>query len=183
MHLLQITFDDIGKIGPIVTAIGVILAYLTLRANHEWNRRNYASQMVSNWNKQTKPFIDDIEKIEPRIIDFKGGRLTQITQEYAHEIYFSKYSEESKEWKLRTRFIHLLNEFEHISAAYNNAVGDRKMIEESFKDILVKWGFVLMHFIDIYKSQRDNSNPWGPFHSLYNRWSSESPSPLRIKTG
>ncbi len=181
--ILLDTLDTISKLGPIVTAVTVIVGVFTLYANHEWNRRNFASQMISNWNKQTKPFIDDIEKIEPRIIDFKDGKLTQIAQDYAREIYFSKYSEDSKEWKLRTRFIHLLNEFEHIAAAYKNAVGDRKMIEESFKDIFVKWGFVLEHFISIYKKQRENDEPWGPFHDLYNRWVSQKPNPLRPKTG
>ena len=113
--------------------------------------------MISNWNKQTKSVIDDIEKIEPGIIDFgKDNKLTQITQKDAHEIYFSKYSENSREWKLRTRFIHLLNEFEHIAAAHKNGVGDRAMIEESFQDIFVKWGFVLEHFISIYQVQRGN---------------------------
>lgn len=182
MILLEATIlDFIGNLGPLVAAIAVIIAIITLRANHDWNRRNFASQMISNWNKQTKPVIDEIEKLEPRIIDFRRNRLTQITQEDAEKIYFSKYSEESREWKLRTRFIHLLNEFEHIAAAYKNAVGDRKMIEESFKDIYVKWGFVLDHFITTYKAERKNEYPWGPFHNLYDKWSTEKIDGARSK--
>jgi len=160
------------------------LATKTFADAHEWNRRNFASQMISNWNKQTKLVIDDIEKIEPGIIDFgKDNNLTQITQKDAESIYFSRYSEDSREWKLRTRFIHLLNEFESIAAAHKNAVGDRDMIEESFRDIFVKWGFVLLHFINIYKVQRGNETPWGPYHSLYETWCSKYPKSLRRQTG
>ena len=183
MILLEVPvwLEIVSKLGPFAAGLSVIVAAITLRANHEWNRRNFASQMVTNWNKQTKPVIDDIEKIEPRIIDFRNGRLTQITQDDAEKIYFSKYEADSKEWKLRTRFIHLLNEFEHIAAAYKNSVGDRGMIEESFKDILVKWGYVLEHFIHVYKKQRMNDKPWGPFHDLYNRWTREKPEILAPK--
>jgi hypothetical protein len=174
----------VGDLGPIVSTLSIIVAIMALRANHDWNRRHFASQMISNWNKQTKPFIDDIEMIEPGIIDFgKDNRITQITQREAHAIYYSNVSDDSKEWKLRTRFIHLLNELESIAAAYKNAVGDRQMIEESFRDIFVKWGFVLEHFINIYKEQRKNPKPWGPYHDLYDRWSHGQIEKLKNPTG
>ena len=175
--------DTIAKIGPLVAAIAVMVAAYTLYTNHDWNRRQFASQLISSWNKQTKPIIDDIEKIKPGIIDFRNGNLTQIDQKDAERIYSSKYTEDSDDWKLRTSFIHLLNEFEHIASAYMNAVGDRKMIEESFKDIFVKWGFVLQHFINVYKHQRGNKKPWGPFHDLYERWTKTEPNPPRPVTG
>jgi hypothetical protein len=67
-------------------------------------------------------------------------------------------------WILKSKFIDLLNELEHIASAYENRVGDPKMIEESFKNTFVKWGDVLVYFVDIYIAKRKNDTPWGPFH-------------------
>jgi hypothetical protein len=183
MIILQIGIKSIGDIGPLVTLIAVAVAYITLKANHDWNRRSFALQMGANWNKQTKSLIDDIETIMPGILKFgKDKRLKQINQEEAQKIFDSVYGENSKEWTLRTRFIHLLNEFEFIASAYTNKVGDQKIIEQSFKDIFIKWGFVLEHFINIYKEERNNRYPWGPFHSLYEKWTKENPQSWRRPT-
>lgn len=169
--------DIIGKLGPIFTFIAVVMAYVTLRDNHEWNRRNYAAQMISNWNRQTKQVIDEIEKIEPRMIDFHpDGSLVQMNSKRAEAIYYSRYPQDSSDWVLRTKFIHLLNEFEFIASSYENGVADKKMLADSFKDIFVKWGYVLKNFIDIYKHQRSTATPWGPYHGLYDTWSRESPN-------
>lgn len=77
---LEYALEIISKLGPIATLIAAGIAYRALQINtgaielnrkaieqnRVWNRQHYATNMVANWNKHTKPIIDNIETIRPK---------------------------------------------------------------------------------------------------------------------
>ncbi len=176
--------DALKDTGSVISILGFGLAYMTLRANHQWNRRSYAAKMISEWNARIKPVTMVIEEIKPQILDNQANSSLprEITQEEARAIYYSS-DPTSAEWKLKSTFMTLLNELEQIASAYENSVGDAYMIEKSFKETFVRWGDVLKNFIALYCLNRDYPEPWGPFHNLYARWKNQKVKPPRRPLG
>lgn len=156
------------------SAIGLFLAYKTLKANHEWNRRQFAAQLLEKWSSQSVIHRKAIEKHYPGLYDHqKDDALKVLIPEQCEEIYKSTSSNEEL-WNLRFHLIELLNYFEYIAVSYNNNVGDREMIEKSFKCTLIKWNHLLTHFVATVKNHR-KYNPWQPFTALANFWEHGKP--------
>src|SRR5690349_781551 len=129
------------NIGPILTAAALLLTVWTLRRNHDWNRRQYAANMVADWNVKTSVHRKAIENLRPGLIDEDPqnptDRIVELTKRQAADIYCSDPNnpEQKALWELRFHFIELLNHFESVAVAYRNGVGDREMIEEAFQSV------------------------------------------------
>lgn len=65
----EIVIETLKIILPAITAIGVIIAIYTLRANHDWNRRNYAISLLEKWNEKTIVHRRAIENFLPGLLD------------------------------------------------------------------------------------------------------------------
>jgi hypothetical protein len=138
--------------------------------------------MTADWNLRTAVHRQAIEKIKPGLIDTAHGKVTEITNCYAHTIYSSKPG--TPEWELRFHFIELLNYFEFVATAYENGVADKKMIEVGFKAVLVRWHKVLTNFIDTVAKSRGYrpEELWTPYQALVKRWIAEDVPPPRTYT-
>ena len=171
--------DVVKDFGPIITAIGVFVAVWTLRANHEWNRRQYTASLVAAWNEKTSSHRKAIEKLRPGLIDLDSrGTPTEITKADATAIYSAK--PDTPEWELRFHFTELLNHFEAIASAYRNNVGDQQMIEESFRSVLIRFQDILKNFIATVKQHR-GYEPWEPYSAVVAYWQTK-PFKKRAKT-
>ncbi len=166
--MLMPILEFIKDVGPVVTAVGVFVAVWTLRANHDWNRRQYTATLVAGWNEKTSVHRKAIEKLRPGLIDLNvKGEPTEIGKKDAAEIYTAK--PDTPSWDLRFHFIELLNHFESIAAAYRNHVADRQMIEESFRSVLVRFYDILGNFMEEVKQHR-GYEPWKPYHIVVREW-------------
>lgn len=112
-----------------------------------------------------------IEAHYPRLLDVdtKSYLNSEISKQAAVEIYLSRRENEQGLWELRFHLIQLLNYFEMVASAYNNDVADKKMIEDSFKRVMIRYHEVLKNFIDIVIVHR-HGNPWQPYSELVNKW-------------
>lgn len=172
--------DVVKDLGPIITAIAVFVAVWTLRANHEWNRRHYTALLVATWNDKTSAHRKAIERLRPGLIDLDSkGTPTELTKADATAIYSAKV--DTPEWELRFHFTELLNHFEAIASAYRNNVGDQRMIEESFRGVLVRFQDILINFIAVVKQHR-GYEPWEPYTAVVEHWKTR-PFKKRAKTG
>jgi hypothetical protein len=172
--------DAVKDAAPIVTAIGVIVAVWTLRANHDWNRRLYTAQLVASWNEKISSHRKAIEKLRPGLIDLDSkGVPGEITKADATVIYTAR--PDTPEWELRFHFIELLNHFEAISSAYRNGVGDQQMIEESFRSVLIRFQAILINFIELVELHR-GYKPWKPYSAVVEYWK-KKPFKHRRNTG
>src|SRR6266436_10392512 len=138
----------ISNVATLLAALGLFLTVWTLRANHDWNRRNYAANLSAKWSEETGDNRKAIEKIRPGLIDLdrQSKKIEEITQDDARKIYLST-PDNSDLWELKFHFIALLNYFEVVASAYKYSIGDEKMIEEEFRDVLVNWYHILNYFI------------------------------------
>jgi hypothetical protein len=173
-----------SEFGIIVTAIGVTVAYSALRANHDWNRRSAAAELLEQWNVRTGPHRKAIERMRPGLLDVVNGQLTQLTIPEAEEVY--KSQPEDPNWELRFHIIELLNYFEYIAAVYRGAVADARMVEASFKRPILRYHDVLLeNFIAVFKRERgmgQDEKPWGPFHDMVAEWNRGPDVPRRRAT-
>ncbi|MCG8373844.1 MAG: DUF4760 domain-containing protein [Balneolales bacterium] len=164
--------ENIETISLLIAGLGLILNFIRLKANHDWNRRVEASKMIAEWNSETSKHRKAIEDIEPGIIDINinsdKAEIKEITKTRAAEIYSSN-DVKSPDRELRFHFIEILNYFEYVASAYDNKVADKKMIEESFMNTMIAWEELLHNFIVEYGKHR-KSNSWKPFTDVVNIW-------------
>ena len=114
MHSVWSVLAVLKEYGSLITAFAVLVAIWTLKANHDWNRRNYTAGLVAEWNDETSVHRRAIEKLRPGLIDLDTkGEVTELTKKDASAIYTSKA--DTPEWELRFHFIELLNYFEVIA--------------------------------------------------------------------
>lgn len=171
MNSMTNVLSVIRDVGPLITAIAVVVAIWTLKANHDWNRRNYTAALIAQWNDKTSIHRRTIEKLRPGLIDLDTkGEVIELTKRDAQAIYTSKV--DTAEWELRFHFVELLNYFEVIAAAYRNQVGDQQMIEESLRHVLVRWRHILRHFMEVVEEHR-GYEPWEPFTTVVDFWESK----------
>jgi hypothetical protein len=171
INSIEIIKTIIQILGFSISGIGLFLAYRTLKANHDWNRRNFAAQAIEKWSSQSLIHRKAIEKTYPGLYDHQeNDDLKVLSVEEAEKIYKCTFNDEC--WEIRFHILELLNYFEYISVAYNNKVADQVMIEKSFKNALIKWHRLLSHFIEVVEKYRKN-NPWKPYSDLVNKWKAE----------
>ena len=172
----------ITALGAVATAIGVFVAYRALKANHDWNRRQYAVKLVEDWNPQTLVHRKAVEALLPGLIDVdkQSRKIAEITKQLALEIYASKSGEPY--WELKFHLIELLNYFEPVSASYQNLVADEAMVRDSFKQPLENWYQALQNFITVVAENR-RLNPWKPYTDVIARWKGEEGKGPRPPTG
>lgn len=171
----------IAAAGTVATAFGVIVAYRALRANHDWNRRQYAAKLIEDWNSQTLIHRKAVEALLPGLIDVdkQSKEIAEITHQLALQIYSSKPGQQY--WDLKFHLIELLNYFELVSASYINRVADEAMLRDSFKQPLEHWHQAVQNFIRIVAENR-GLNPWKPYTDLVANWKGEEGKPLRLAT-
>ena len=173
IHVLVWLWQHPAEFVAMLTAIGVFLAFWTLKANHNWNRRHYALNMTMKWNSETLVHRKAIEKVMPGLIDVdkQSRQITELSKERATQIYLSdpQKQDQRDDWELRFHFLELLNFFEDISIAYLHCVADQKIIEEAFKSVLIRWYDILLPFMTIVKENR-GYDPWSPYTDVIHRW-------------
>jgi hypothetical protein len=158
------------NVGPLLTAVGLFFTVWALRANHDWNRRNFSATLVVPWNDKTSARRKAIEFLRLGLVDLdKSGDVVELTKKDATAIYVSKPANGGSEWELRFHFIELLNYFESIAVAYTNAVGDQSIIEDSVRNPLIGWHDILQNFIQVVAEHR-GYQPWEPYTALVAHW-------------
>lgn len=149
-------------IAHLATTFGLFLAYLELKANHDWNRRQHAMHLVEEWNAETADHRKVIEHMFPGLIDSKrdNAKVTEIDQNKAAAIYGSL--PKTKYWEVKFHFVELLNFFELVSSSVQNRVADEDIIVDSFANALKAWHKPFENFIEVVKHNR-GYNPWQPY--------------------
>ncbi|MGE3959682.1 MAG: hypothetical protein AB7H96_23405 [Vicinamibacterales bacterium] len=167
--------------GDTLTVVGLFLTVASLARNHDLSRRENAARLAAEWNSRTAAHRKAIEQLRPGLVDRDPRhpeRFVQLTRVEAQAIYCSKPGD-SDLWELRFHFVELLNYFESICVAYRHGVADREMVEESFRNALNHWVYVLGEFIEVVKVNRGYS-PWEPFTDLVTYWASRR-KPYRFR--
>lgn len=173
MFEIELALRFVTTFGAIGTCIGAWLAYRSLKANHDWQRRQYAIGILRDWNDITADHAKAIEKAFPYIrdIDRIRGAINEITRDQAKEIYTC--DPKHPYWELRFHIVELLNHLEFIVAAYSQNVADQEFVTEVFKRPLIKWYNILKNFLEIVE-QCEGNQPWELYVAHVTRWSSSS---------
>lgn len=163
--------------GISITAIGVFMAYQVLKSNHDWYRRKYSLDMLREWNEKVIGHAKEIEKFFPTLLDVdKKKDGIELTRERAIKIYTC--TPDHPDWNLRYHIYELLNHFEFVATAYFQGITDVQIIEQSFKEPLLRYHDRLSKFISIVEERRGHQ-PWPPYIKLINKWNSKEVDEVR----
>ena len=76
---MEICFQMLKVVSSVGSLIGVWFVYIALRANHDWQRREYAMNMGRDWNINTAQHWEAIENVFPHLrdVDRTGGEINR----------------------------------------------------------------------------------------------------------
>ncbi len=159
--------------GSIGTLIAAGLVYRTLKSNHDWQRREYALNILRGWNEHTSKHWQAIESVYPHLrdIDRTGGKVTELTKHQAKDIYTCEPDDKDC-WDLRYHIVELLNHLEYVAMSYNHKVADQKIVKECLRDAMIKYYHILKNMVDVVEIC-EGYLPWIPYTELVNAWESE----------
>ena len=116
---------------------------------------------------ETKKLLDQQSKPE-KLISLNRMLLEDA---FPEELAKSRDKQPSM-WETRNHCIALLNYFEFVTAAWENQVADREMIEHSFKNTILRWYRDLYEFMALMKNTR-KYEPWPPLQRVVEHWKRE----------
>lgn len=170
-QMWNLVLITVTLIGVIATAFGVWMAYRTLRANHEWNRRQYIIDIMREWGVKAIAHAKEIEKAFPTLLDEDSSQEgNELTRKRAIEIYTCK--PDHPDWELRYHIYEILNYFEIVATAYLDGVADDKIIEGTFRDQMIRYYDRMHNFIKIVEERRGH-NPWPPYKYFVEKFKSK----------
>lgn len=174
--------DSFMMSGIVVTAIGVYLAFATLRASHEWNRRHYTVEMAAAWNHEARALLANLTMHFPeffQVPDFISDDRQRdqwcIDEDMAERLVFSKSPNDNideETIEIRDNLVPLFNHFESIAIAYQLNVIDRDVIFESFGAVLLDTWIFFGPFVDKMR-EVNRRDPWPPLTELIHAWEGE----------
>jgi hypothetical protein len=163
--------DFITALGAIGTLISALFILQTLKSNHDWQRRQYALDILRDWNKNTNESGHAVEKAFPGIrdIDKTTGRVNEISKDRAKRIYISNPESDGEDFALRCHIIQLLNYLEYVVTAYNSNVADEEVVLSGLKTPIIRWVTILANFLDIVE-MCEGFQPWAPLRQTVKEW-------------
>ncbi len=161
-------------LGTLGTLIAAGLVFKTLKSNHDWQRREYATNIVRDWNTNTSWHWQAIETVFPHLrdIDRTSGLVSELTRQQALEIYTCEPSSRAY-WELRYHFIELLNYLEFVAVAYIQNVADHEIVESCLQLPMVKYHDMFRNVIDVVENC-EGYRPWEPYTQVVGRWKARS---------
>jgi hypothetical protein len=158
--------DLVAVLGLLVTSLGFSLVIVQLYLEFRWRRRQYAVQMVAEWNEQTGPYRRGIDDCLPGLLDVSGPRRhVQLTDADAELVYSANPTDDPQRFKLKQDIIELLNYCEYVAVSASNAVADKAIVYRSFLLTLRVWHDELLPYIRVTEKHR-GYNPWEPFNNF-----------------
>lgn len=131
---------------------------MQLNIEYAWRRKQFAMNVLAEWNSRTGTYRRGIEETLPGLLDASGqSPERRITRDLAKEIYLSDKA--GKYWALRGHIVELLNYCEYIVVCYDKHVGDQDILKNSLFETLKRWYFELSHYMIVATEER-KYNPW-----------------------
>jgi len=150
----------------------------TLRADHDWRRREFSLNLNSKWLEMKGKSAIEIEKEFPHIrYTGMNNEKHELSREKAIEVY--NEVNDRPTYELRNHIINLLNFMDFIAQAYFNGVADRQILDSSMKFSILSWYKSLEHFVEVVQEQ-ENTRYWGKLQDLILIWQSKKAEVRKI---
>ncbi len=146
----------------IVTTLGFITVIVQLALEYRWRRRQYAVNMLAEWNTHTADHREAIDRAYPGLLDVSGPRSTvHMSPNQAQALYDSTATAAPALFATERHVIELLNYCEFVAIAGRHNVAASAILEASFLNTLHVWYHELSSYVAVTKAHR-GYNPWQP---------------------
>lgn len=163
------TIEILMCIGSVGTLLGALVVIIVLTKNHDWNRRQYAINILRDWNNNVLQYNRIIEQSFPNLFDTDlKNNPTELTKKNSIRIYTAT-SENEEYLKIRHAIHELLNHLEYVTTAYTQNIADKKIIEDTLKKPLMRVSEILKNYLNIV-AERRGYQPWQPYLDVVSMW-------------
>jgi hypothetical protein len=154
--------DVMGFLQFIVTTLGFLTVIVQLGLEYRWRRRQYAVNMLAEWNTHTADHREAIDRAYPGLLDVSGPQSTiHMSPAQAQALYDATASVEPNLFATERHVIELLNYCEFVAISGLHKVAARAILEASFLSTLHVWYHELLPYVTVTKAHR-GYNPWQP---------------------
>ena len=163
----------------VILLVGVFLAYLTLKNDHEQKRRAYTMHLYDQW-RQVLDFGEARRTLEIiREHHLESEHLVQIARGNSFTAGERIYSVDEA-LRMRQHIVSILNLFEQIAVARRDHVGDADMIDRYFKSMVIRNRQRLGPFVQSWIER--GRGGWTPLDDVItNVWKGELPSEEELR--
>lgn len=163
------TKESLQILQIVATMAGFSFAVYQLRQEYLWRRKQYAVNMLAEWNRHTANYRKIIEKFKPGLLDQSGGRKScDLSYKEAEGLYLSTPADQNK-WELRYAIVELLNYCEYIAVSETQGIGESGILKDSFCHTVFRWYLELQPYV-VVTAQRREKNPWTPLTNAVKQW-------------
>ena len=178
----NLCFQGITAIAAAVTAYGVIVAYKTLKANHDWNRRHLAIEKIIeiqnclsklrekefetelHFSSRKEPF--SLEEIHKKICEYdKNGSIKRDNNGYCILTSTGR--------KISSQIREYLNSYEIIAVAVRENTFDEEIVKETLKGNMIKAYRIFQNYIEHLRDFYKRPNAYKDLEILVKKWESE----------
>jgi hypothetical protein len=127
-------------------------------------KKELAIELVREWSVRMLPHRMAIDSAMPRSVMWVEKRPGMADKNWARDVYeATAEGKNPADLELRNHVIQLLNFLEMVATAYRHNAVDRAMLEEEFRNLMLRWYLLLEPFL-IHASENfgDGQMPWEP---------------------
>jgi hypothetical protein len=153
--------------GIIIAVLSLLLSYISLNAQHDWNRRHQAFILINETYRQIAEQRKELKQSFPEL--YQSGETKHLSKYEAENLYNACSKENPKHagchiYQCDDRGIacKYLNLMEYISVAYINNVVDQHMIDVSLGGTMIEDYDYFENFIKQVGIEKSRS-AWAPF--------------------
>ena len=187
--MIEITLNDIANIAQIVIAIstslgviGVYIAYKTLKANHDWNRRHLAIEKIieiqSNLSKLREEEFELLlhfsSRKEPYTLEEIHLLMCEIDENGNIKRDNNGYCILTKKGrKLSSQIREYLNSYEIIAGAIKENTFDEQVIKNILKGNMIKAYKIFQNYINHLRDFYKRPTAFLELENLVKKWENE----------
>jgi Domain of unknown function (DUF4760) len=170
---IDITFKILTAVGVLAAIVGLCLTYLTLRENHEWNRRQFTLVILGSFKKDVGQTQEILNASFPGL--YLKDKSAPMTREQA-VLYYNATKDKPEDFKIRAAIIDRLNYLEYVCTAYESYTVDRDIVKEVYSGIFKRSYAYFREFMVVAREQEGDkpySGAWAPVDRVVNSWLKE----------
>jgi hypothetical protein len=179
---IKLVLQVCQTLGIILVALSIYVSWRSFQEQqrsfhdqHEWNRRQFTSELLGRFNAELKDHRAPIMQAFPGL--FNQDSSEPPSRDECRKILKAKKGQFSIKgvdaFELRNHIVSVLNYFEDLTLAWESQTGDQATIKDSVSITILRWHDFFHNFI-LEVNDELGGDAWPPLNRVVGTWKAES---------